>query len=195
VTHLRRIMLEELQGRKSLRLFLARLRIRWCDVIAEAPELPNHSPRTQLLRSPGDRWATFLVTDSSVEDQPDEPTVPMGNGSDGLIVSQAGDGATIHNLEDASFGPGCSIRRLIEYAPHLTVALWRAVAVVHACGLIVARTGTDPRGETFRGGKGCCGRADFCNDLLGRVHSQTGYFCQSLNGILVLAQQTGHFPI
>jgi len=121
VTQLRQKMLEELQGRKSPRLFLARLRIRWCDVIAEAPELPNHSPRTQLLRSPGDRWATFLVTDSSVEDQPDEPTVPMGNGSDGLIVSQAGDGATIHNLEDASFGPGCSIRRLIEYAPHLTV--------------------------------------------------------------------------
>jgi len=167
VTHLRRIMLEELQGRKSPRWFLARLRIRWFDVIAEAPELPNHSPSTQLLRSLGDRWATFLVTDSLVEDQPDEPTVPMCNGSDGLIVSQTWDGATIQNLEDASFGPGCSICSLIEYASHLTVALWRAVAMVHACALIVARTGTDPRGETFRGGKSCCGGAYFCDDLLG----------------------------
>ena len=87
MTQLRQKMLEELQGRKSPRLFLATLRIRWFDVIAEASELPNHSPSTQLLRSLGDRWATFLVTDSLVEDQPDEPTVPMGNGSDGLIVS------------------------------------------------------------------------------------------------------------
>ena len=103
MTHLRKMMLEELQGRKSPRLFLARLRIRWCDVIAEAPELPNHSPRTQLLGSLGDRWATFLVTDSSVEDQPDEPTVPMGNGSDGLIVSPARDRVARHDPEYASF--------------------------------------------------------------------------------------------
>jgi len=56
VTHLSKIMLEELRGRKSLgrkslgrkslRLCLARLRIRWFDVVAEAPELPNHSPST-----------------------------------------------------------------------------------------------------------------------------------------------------
>jgi hypothetical protein len=113
----------------------------------------------------------------------------MGNGSDGLIVSQAGDGATIHNLEDASFGPGCSIRSLIEYAPHLTVALWRAMAVVHACGLIVARTAPTQEERHFAVG------LDFFNDLLRKVHSQAGYFCQSLNGIFVLAEQTGHFPI
>jgi len=77
----------------------------------------------------------------------------MGNGSDGLIASLARDGAAIDNLEDASFGPRCGMRSLIEYAPHLSVAFWRAVAVVHACALIVAGTGTDPRGETFRGGK------------------------------------------
>src|SRR5215470_14808132 len=85
----------------------------------------------------------------------------MGNGSDALIVSKARDQAAIHNLEDASFGPGCGIRSLIEYASHLTVALWRAVAVVRACTLIVARTCTDPRGETFLGGKRCCGGAHF----------------------------------
>jgi hypothetical protein len=91
VTHLRRIMLEELQGRKSLHLCLARLRIRWFDPIAEASELPNHLPGAQLLRSFGDRWAAFLVTDSLVQDQPDQSTLSMGDGPDGLIVSQARD--------------------------------------------------------------------------------------------------------
>jgi hypothetical protein len=77
--------------------------VRWFDPIAETSELPNHSPSAQLLRSFGHGWAAFLVTESLVQDQPDEPTLPMGNGSDGLIVTQARDGAAIHNLEDASF--------------------------------------------------------------------------------------------
>ena len=114
MTHLRKMMLEELQGRKSLRLCLAGLRIRWFDPIAEASELPNHLPSAQLLRSFGDRWAAFFVTDSLVQDQPDQSTLSMGNGPDGLIVSQARDRAAIHDLEDASFGPGCGVRSLIE---------------------------------------------------------------------------------
>ncbi|SRR6266446_8269651 len=103
----------------------------------------------------------------------------MGNGSDGLIVSRARDGAAIHDFEDASFSPGRSIRSLIEYASHLTVALWRAVAVVHARGLIVTRTGTDPRGETFLGGECCRGGADIAGRLRAyesarrRVHNAT----------------------
>jgi hypothetical protein len=63
VTHLRKIMLEELQGRKSLRLWLW-LRRRRFDAITEASELPNHLPRAQLLRSFGHGWAAFLVTNS-----------------------------------------------------------------------------------------------------------------------------------
>jgi hypothetical protein len=66
MTHLRKIMLEELQGRKSLRLCLAGLRIRGFDPIAEVSELPDHLPSAQLLRSFGDRWAAFFVTDSLV---------------------------------------------------------------------------------------------------------------------------------
>src|SRR5712691_249036 len=70
-----------------------------------------------------------------------------------------------------------------------------AVAVVHPCTLVVARAGTHPRGETFLGGKGRCGRADFGNDLLRGVHSQTRHFRQPLNGILVLAKETGHLLV
>jgi hypothetical protein len=104
----------------------------------------------------------------------------MGYRSDGLIVSKARKRAAIHNLEDASLGSGCGIRSLIENASHVPVAFWRAVAVVYACGLVVARAGTDPRGETFLGRKCSSGRADFCNDLL-----RAPECAQMVNGNLV----------
>ena len=114
MTQLRKQMLEEIQDRKSPPLGLAGLRIRRFDPIAEASKLAKHLPSAELLRSFGDRWAPFFVTDSPVQDQPDQSTLSMGNGPDGLIVSQARDRAAIHDLEDASFGPGCGIRSLIE---------------------------------------------------------------------------------
>ncbi len=99
---------------KPLRLCLAGLWIRRFNPIAETSELPDHLPSAKLLRSFGDRWAPFFVTDSLVQDQPDQSTLSMGDGPDGLIVSQARDRAAIHDLEDASFGPGCGVRSLIE---------------------------------------------------------------------------------
>jgi|SRR5271167_211134 len=78
----------------------------------------------------------------------------MGNGPDGLIMSQARDRAAIHDLEDAAFGPGCGVGRLVENAPHLAVALRAAVAVVHTRALVVAGAGAHPRGELLRGRKG-----------------------------------------
>ena len=125
------------------------MRIDWFDAVAEAPELPDHSGSALLLRSFGDGWAAFLVADSLVQDQPDQPTLPMGNGSNGLIMSQARDRAAIHNLEDASFGSGCGVGRLIEKASQVAVALRRPVAIVHSCALVIARACTDPGGETF----------------------------------------------
>ena len=62
-------------------------------------ELPDHLPSAQLLRSFGNGWTAFLVTNSLVQDQPDQSTLSMCNGSDGLIVSQARDRAAIHDLE------------------------------------------------------------------------------------------------
>ena len=98
-----------LQARKSMCLCLAGLRIRRFDPIAEASELPDHSRCASLLRLFGDRRAAFFVTNSLMQDQPDQPTLSMGDGPDGLIVSQARNRAAIHDLEDASFGPGCGI--------------------------------------------------------------------------------------
>ena len=55
-----------------------------------------------------------------MQDQPDQPTLSMGNRPDSLIMSQAWDVATIHNLEDASFGSGCGVGRLVENVLHVT---------------------------------------------------------------------------
>src|SRR5712664_56305 len=86
----------------------------WFDPIAEASELPKHLRSAELLRSFGDRWAPFFVTNSLVQDQPDQPTRSMGDGPNGLIVSQARDRAAIHDLEDASFGSGGGVSSLME---------------------------------------------------------------------------------
>src|SRR5215469_7332733 len=102
------------QARKSLRLCLARLGVGWFDPIAEVPELPEHSGRALLLGLLGDGWAPFFVTNSLMQDQPDQSTLSMGNSTDRLVVSQAGDRAPIHDFEDASFGPGCGVGSLIE---------------------------------------------------------------------------------
>jgi DNA-binding winged helix-turn-helix (wHTH) protein len=104
----------ETQARKSLRLCLAGWRIRRFDPIAEASELPDHSRGALLLGLFGDGWAPFFVTNSLVQDQPNQPALSMGNGPDGLVVSQARDRAAIHDLEDASFGSNSGVGRLIE---------------------------------------------------------------------------------
>jgi hypothetical protein len=79
--------------------------IRPFDPIAEASKLPDRSCSAPLFRLFGD-WAPFFVTDSLMQDQPDQPTLSMSNRPDGLIMSQAGDRAAIHDLEDVSFRLG-----------------------------------------------------------------------------------------
>ena len=88
--------------------------IRWFDPIAEASELANHSGRALLLRLLGDGWAALFVTNSLVQEQPDQATLSMGNGPDGLLMSQTRDRAAIDNFEDTSFGLYGGVRSLIE---------------------------------------------------------------------------------
>ena len=128
--------------------------------------MSNHSGRALLLGLLGDGWAPFFVTNSLMQDQPDQPTVSMGNGSDSLFVPQTRYRTTINKLENSSFSLDCGFGRLVENAPHVAVALRRPVAVIHACAFIVAGAGTHPRGEAFVGGKGRCSGTDFGNDLL-----------------------------
>jgi len=79
------------------------LRIGWFYAIAELAQLADYSRSARLPRLFGDGWAPFLVSNSLVQDQPDQPTLSIGDGPDGLIMSQAWDGAAIDDLEDTSF--------------------------------------------------------------------------------------------
>ena len=114
----------------------------------------------------------------------------MGNGPDRLFMPQTGYRAAIDDLEDCSLGFHGGVGRLIENAPHVAVALWRAVAVIRACALVVAGACTNPGGETFLGRKGRCGGTDFGNDLLRGIDTQTRYLRQSLDCILVLVARS-----
>ena len=53
----------------------------------------------------------------------------MGNGPDGLIMSQARDRAAIDNVEDASFRPRRGVGRLVENAPHVAITFRGAVSL------------------------------------------------------------------
>jgi hypothetical protein len=72
------------------------------------------SSRAELLRSFGDRRAPFLVTDSVVQDQPDQATLSTGNGPDSLIMSETRDRTTINNFEDTSFSFYSGVSCLFE---------------------------------------------------------------------------------
>src|SRR5215831_7609438 len=124
-----------------------------------------------------------------------KPTLPMGNGPDGLRVPEARYCAAIDNLEDASFGLDCGVGRLVEKAPHVAVAIGRSVALIDSPTLLVTRAGANPRGEMLSRRKGRCGGTDFSNDLLRRVHTQTGYLRQPADGVFVLAEQAGHLLV
>jgi len=113
----------------------------------------------------------------------------MGNSSNGLIMSQARHQAAIHHLEDASFGLYGGVGTLIEKPPHVAATLRRAVAVVRSRALFVAGAGTHPGRKTFLRRECRSGGTDFGNDLVRGIDSQTRHLRQSLDSILVLAEQ------
>src|SRR5713101_3808790 len=115
--------------------------------IAEAAKFPNHSisaPASGLCVHCG---ASFFVTHTLVQNDPNQTTKPMGNGTDGLIVSQARHKSGIDDLENGSFRLGCGVRTLIENAPHMTVALWGAVALGYSRALLFSWARSHPRRE------------------------------------------------
>src|SRR5262249_963508 len=148
-----------------------------------------------LFRSFADGGATFFVTNSIVQDLPNETTLPMGNGPDRLFMPQAGYRAAIDGLEDRSLSFHGSVGRLIENSPHGTVAFGGPMAVVHPRALVVAGACPYPRGEALLRGKCRCGGTHFGENLLGRIDSQTGDFRQSLYLVLVWLEQVGHLLV
>jgi hypothetical protein len=98
----------------------------------------------------------------------------MGDGADGLIVSQARHQSAIDDLENSSFRLDHGVGSLIENTPHVAVAFWAAVARGHLCALFVSGAGPDPGREMLAGRKcrGCS--THLGHDLLRRIHSQAG---------------------
>ena len=90
------------------------MRIRGFNSISEASELPDHLGSAPLLGFFGDCRAPFFVTNSIVEELPDEEAVPMRNHSDSLFVSEAWRHTTIDNLKDSSFSLDCCVGSLVR---------------------------------------------------------------------------------
>src|SRR5207302_11101485 len=105
-----------------------------------------------------------------MQNYPDQLTEAVRNGPDRFVVSETRHETTIDDLEDAPFVFDGSIRSLIENAAHLTVALRRAFAAVHACALFVSRACSDPRDEILGGGESRCLGTHFGNNLLRRIY-------------------------
>ena len=76
-------------------------------------------------------WATaaLLVFHTIVQDFPHHAAQLVRHRPDGFLVPESGYQPTIQILENAALGFDGRISRLIEKAPHCTVALGRAVTV------------------------------------------------------------------
>jgi len=132
----------------------------------------------------------FLITDSLVQDFPDQTAESMGDGADSLFVAEARGQTTKEDFEDASFDLHGGVGTLIEDTPHIAVAMGRAVALGYACTLFLPGADAYPGGQIAGGVKrgGSC--AHLGDDLLRRIHTQTGDLGEPLNGLLVGSQQS-----
>ena len=119
----------------------------------------------------------------------------MGDRPDGLCVSQSRDEAAVHDGEDRAFGLYRSVRRLIEDAPHLAVALRTTVTVVHSGAFLVARAGAHPGREVFGRRKRRGGGPDFRNDLLRGISAQTRHLGEPLHRIMMFSKEVRHLLI
>src|SRR4029450_14086384 len=99
-------------------------------------------------------WALFLVPKALVQDLPDQAAQPVGNHADRLVVPEPRDIAAIEDLEDRPFRFHRGVGRLVEQAPHLTVALRGPVTVVHLRALVRAGAGAHPGGALAPAGEG-----------------------------------------
>ena len=92
-------------------------------MITETSEFADHLCGPALRAGFGDGRPPFLVRDIVVEKLPDEPTESVRDCADGLCVTEADDEASIYEFEDTPFGLHRGVRRLIEEAPHLAIAV------------------------------------------------------------------------
>jgi hypothetical protein len=65
------------------------LKIQCFDSVTESPEFPDHSRSPSSLSLFADCGAAFFIVNAVVQNDPDQLTEAMCNGSDGFVVSEA----------------------------------------------------------------------------------------------------------
>src|ERR1700732_4569838 len=130
-----------------------------------------------------------------MQNDPDQATEPVGDGPDGLLVSQARHQSAIDDLENGSFRLDRGVSTLIENAPHVAVTFRGAVALRYFRALIVSGACSHP-GRALLAWRKCrfCGPPPG-NELRRQIHTQAGYFRQPLDCILMLAEQSRHLLV
>ena len=119
------------------------------DFVSKHSEFPDHGCGAALLGLFRNCRTAFFIRNAVMQNYPDQMTEAIRNYADRLVMSQARNETTIHDLENASLALNCSIRSLIEDAAHLAVALGRVSAAVHARALFLTWACPYPRGEVF----------------------------------------------
>src|ERR1035437_2658261 len=154
--------------------------------IAELVEFPDH-PRCACAFGLGTyRRTPLLVAHPLVQNQPKQSAKPMGNGPDGLLVSQARQQPVKCHFEYAPFDLYRRLSRLIQQPPHLTIPLRRARAVRLPCALFVPRTHSHPRGQFLLRIESRCLGTHFGDHLHRRIQPETGHFRHALHSVLML---------
>ena len=92
-----------------------------------------------MRRRFGDRRPALLIPNALVKNLPNQTTEPVGDGTDGLGVSEARNESTVDDGEDRALSLHGGVRGLIEDATHLAVAFGAAVTVVHTRDLRALR--------------------------------------------------------
>jgi hypothetical protein len=78
---------------------VARWSRRQFDAIAETSQFADHLARSHLFGLFADGWPAFLVPDALVENLPDQPAQPVGDGADRLGVPPRGTLPSAGSLE------------------------------------------------------------------------------------------------
>jgi len=123
------------------------------DSVAKHSEFPDHGCGAALLGLFRHCRTAFFIRNAFMQNYPDQVTEAIRNYADRLVMSQARNETTIHDLENASLAFNCGIRSLIENAAHLAVALRRVSAAVHPRTLFLTWACPYPRGELFSDAK------------------------------------------
>ena len=155
-----------------------------CDFVAELAQYPRqHS--SPLLFGLRIRFATLLDKPHPVmQDLPDETAETMGNGPDGGLIAQAGQQTPEQRLKVTAFFADSGMRRLVQHPQQILVTFRGATAVILFGTFLLAGTGSQLPTQG-RGGKRTGLSTYFRDDLLCRIHSQTGHLCQSDHGVLM----------